>query len=235
MKISYIQHVEFEGLGSIEDWAIMRGHELHRINAYEPDCRWPSIEDFDLLIIMGGPMGVDDIKKYPWLSNELRFLKEANQARKRMIGICLGAQILARILNAKVYKNHEKEIGWYKVNRTNTIDSINYFPMLTSEMIVFHWHGETFDIPEKSIHLWESGACRNQAFIYENRILAFQFHFEMKPHNIKNLIKNCSDELVDSKFIQTETEILSQITNCDQNKVILYSILDEYIKIAYNN
>jgi GMP synthase-like glutamine amidotransferase len=199
MKISILQHVKFEGPGYIKKWAEKNGHELEVTHIHR-NSKFPDIESFDTLIVMGGPMGVND--EYAWLIKEKEFLRQAVLSEKKMIGICLGAQLIAHVLGAGVSKNKFKEIGWFKINIKKSGKNLQILNGLPENIDAFHWHGDTFEIPANAASLFESEACKNQGFIFENRILGFQFHLEILKEGIENLLINCSDELVPGKYIQ---------------------------------
>lgn len=200
MKLHFLQHVPFEGLGIISEWVKDKKIPVSR-TAFFLDEELPDINSFDLLVVMGGPMGVYDEDKYDWLKPEKEFINESILAGKAVLGICLGAQLVAGVLGAKVYKNSNKEIGWFPV-RKNTKSDSKSASVLPDEFFAFHWHGDTFDLPEEAICIGESDICKNQGFMYGDRVMALQFHLETTQTGIENLIKNCGDELVQRPFIQ---------------------------------
>ncbi|MEO6837664.1 MAG: type 1 glutamine amidotransferase, partial [Ginsengibacter sp.] len=175
LRVHYFQHISFEGLGNIEAWCHENRHTLTSTKFYE-NPTLPALAEIDWLIIMGGPMGIHDEKKYSWLVNEKKFIKEAIAARKTIIGICLGSQLLAEISGAKVYANQYKEIGWFPVHLTEEAINNKLFSGINSPIHVFHWHGDTFNLPKNAMHLAESEACKNQAFLYNGNVLGIQFH-----------------------------------------------------------
>lgn len=206
MNVHYLQHVSFEDPGMIEQWLIEREHliKCSRLYLEEP---LPDYESFDLLIVMGGPMSVKDEKEYPWLLDEKIFLEEAIKREKKILGICLGAQLLAEVMGARIFKNAHPEIGWFPVNLTPEAGSSPLFNGLPEEFTPFHWHGETFEVPEEAVRTSESEGCKNQSFTFGNRILGLQFHIEMTEFNINNLIVNCYDEIRDGRYIQEPVEM----------------------------
>jgi GMP synthase-like glutamine amidotransferase len=206
MKIHWLQHVDFEGLGIMEEWAREKGHALSCTRLFAGE-HVPALDAFDLLIVMGGPMGVHDQGKYPWIQGEKAFLRGVIAAAKPVLGICLGAQLLADVLGARVFPNEEKEIGWFPVERASTVPE-QLESLLPVRQTVFHWHGDTFTLPEKAIRLYSSIACVNQAFVYEERVIGLQFHLEVSPESIATLIENCRAELVPAPWIQKEEEML---------------------------
>ena len=210
--VHYLQHVPFEGLGSIEKVLMERGDKVSVTRLFMGE-KLPETSAFDWLIVMGGPMGIYDESEYPWLKTEKQFLKAAIEDGKTVLGICLGAQLIADVMGTQVYKNKFREIGWFKINLDLTLASaLNHTPIkdiFPQNIEVFHWHGDTFDIPEGAIPLASSEATPNQGFIFNDRIIALQFHLETTLDSAKALIKNCHNELDGSKYVQSEVEMLS--------------------------
>ena len=223
MRLHYFQHVPFEDPAFILNWARENNHTLTGTHFYKDTWMKPSVDQFDWLVIMGGPMSVYDRENYPWLLNEKKMIEQAILKGKIIIGICLGAQLIANVLGARVYPNHNKEIGWFPVDRVNVDDGYNYF---TTQFMAFHWHGDTFDIPCDAQHLMRSEGCANQAFCYQNRVFAFQFHLESTPESVKSLVINCGSELTQGPFIQSENEILHNKNHFPQMHRSLSAFLD---------
>jgi len=188
----------------------------------------PAVTDFDGLVIMGGPMSVHDEKVLPWMTGEKRLIEEAIRTGKAVLGICLGAQLIASVLGARVYRNREKEIGWYSIERKADPATVPLAERWPLRQDVFHWHGETFDIPAGAIHLASSAACVNQAFLYNDRVLALQFHLETTPTDARQLIEHGREEMIPAPFIQTEEEILS-----DKNRFHHINRMMEEIILPY--
>jgi GMP synthase (glutamine-hydrolysing) len=229
LKIHYFQHIPFEGLGSIEEWCIENGHTLSATRFYEDDSL-PELKKIDWLIIMGGPMGVNDEKEIPWLAKEKQFIRQAIAEEKTIIGICLGAQLLAESLGAKVYQNNQKEIGCFPIELTSEATQQKLFFNLKNPITVFHWHGDTFDIPENAIHLATSKACINQGFVYNENILGLQFHLETTKESLQKMIENGRNELIKERYIQTEKEIENHEEFFEDNKKFLFTLLDRLAK-----
>lgn len=224
LNIHYFQHVSFEGLGGIEEWITQKKHNLSSTRFYE-DGVLPVLADIDWLIIMGGPMSVNDEKKYPWLTSEIQFIKNAILSGKTVIGICLGSQLIAKALGARVYKNLKKEIGWFNIRLTPEAKNTKHFLDFKKEEKVFHWHGDTFDIPNDAILMASSEVCMNQAFILNNKVLALQFHLETTKESLEEMIKNGRDELVESEYIQTDETQLINEDLINHNNELLFSLL----------
>jgi GMP synthase-like glutamine amidotransferase len=224
LRIHYFQHVSFEGLGFIETWANQNGHRLSSTKFFET-FNFPTLNDFDWLIVMGGPMSVDDEDQYAWLKPEKEFISNAVAAHKTVIGICLGSQLIASALGSNVYPNKKKEIGWFPLIKTAEGKVTNLLNDLPDEITSFHWHGDTFDLPIGAIHLFKTEICANQAFSYKDHVLGFQFHFEVTPPSLRLMIDNGRHELTADDFIQTEKEILQQADQCYLSNEYLSTIL----------
>ena len=231
LRIHYFMHVPYEGLGFIEEWAHKHSHELSCTEFYEDEHKLPSIEDFDWLVIMGGSMSIYD-EAIPWLSEEKQFILKAIKSGKKVIGICLGAQLIADVLGAKVYPNRQKEIGWWPVRLTEEGERHPLLRDLLSEFITFHWHGDMFDIPEGAVRLISSDVCENQAFVYKEQVLALQFHFETTEQSVSDIIRNSRHELVNAPFIQPENKMLELMKRyISENNERLDRILDRMLDL----
>lgn len=208
MQIHVIQHVPFEGPGSIADWAVRSGHSVSVTRTFDSDP-FPVLDGVDWLVVMGGPMGIYDEEDFPWLTDEKRFIRKAVEKQKIVIGICLGAQLLADALKAKVHANRHKEIGWFPVTFSADGLSSNHFRFFGKQQEVFHWHGDTFDLPLGAVPIAGSAGCSNQAFSWSNRGFGFQFHLEITARAASELIENCRSDITEGKFIQRPDEMLS--------------------------
>ncbi len=205
MKVHVLQHAAFEGLGSIADLLAGSAAEISFTRFYLDDPL-PAPEGLDLLIVMGGPMSVNDEVEFAWLKDEKRFIRQTLDKGVAVLGICLGAQLIASATGARVYPNQEREIGWFRVAGTKGGDDSFCFPDLLD---VFHWHGETFDLPAGAVRLAGSPACRNQAFQLGKNAIGLQFHLEMTPVTVRAMVENCRHELTDGRYVQSESELLA--------------------------
>jgi GMP synthase-like glutamine amidotransferase len=201
-----LQHVPFEGLGQLDPWLGHAGFQIQHTRFFESSAL-PDPAAVDFLVVLGGPMSVNDEAIHPWLADEKEFLRRFLATGKPLLGICLGAQLLANALGARVHANREKEIGWFPIEGLPPPEHSRAcrFPARAN---VFHWHGETFDLPPGAIHLARSQACENQAFQI-GAAIGLQFHLETTPESARALIDHARSELVPATFVQTETEILA--------------------------
>jgi len=224
MRAHYLQHVPFEGLGSIASWLQNKGYEITR-TAFFDEPKLPEAKAIDFLIIMGGPMSVNDASIYPWLLAEKAFIREVIALGKPVLGICLGAQLIASTMGAKIYPNPHKEIGWFPIEAVPADKNDTFaFPTFFE---VFHWHGETFDLPSGASLLASSTGCKHQAFGMGNNIMGLQFHLEMTADSVKEIISHSRHELTDSKYIQSEETILLASSQCyTDNTKCMYEILE---------
>ncbi|SVD22983.1 uncharacterized protein METZ01_LOCUS375837, partial [marine metagenome] len=178
MRIHWLQHVPFEGLGSMEGWFLSRNHSLTCSRLYE-NSSMPSIEEFEWLVVMGGPMGVRDNDAFPWLDQEVELIRSALKNEKRILGVCLGAQLMAHAMGASVYRNPHKEISWFPVDSPK--EKTNAFvEILPPRFDAFHWHGDTFGIPESAQEIGSNETTKNQGFSMGTNALALQFHLELR-------------------------------------------------------
>ena len=216
MRMAVLQHVEFEGPAAVTDWAAgrrvsVRVFHLHRSAAL------PSLDDFDMLTILGGPMSANDKARLSWLGSEIALVHEAIASDKTVFGICLGAQIIAKALGARVYPGSAKEIGWFPVERTR---SHPFFEGLPDSFAAFHWHGETFDLPRQATLLASSEITEAQAFAVGQRVLGLQFHMGLQFHieateqSVRALVRAAGHEIGCGAFEQQPGTILTNLGQC---------------------
>lgn len=184
MKAFVIQHLHFEDLGNLQPALQDAGYDIEYFNAVNPEhLAYITKNDCDLLVVLGGPIGVYEEENYPFLTQEKNIIKQRIKQNKALIGICLGGQLIASALGAKVYAGGEKEIGWKKITTVES-DGAHYFSEL-NQHYVLHWHGDTFDLPSGARRIFSSDLYPNQGFVYGANILALQFHIEVQPHRIE--------------------------------------------------
>lgn len=225
MKIHCLVHLEFETLGNIREWACSKGYSIS-VSMPSANSFFPQPDDFDLLIIMGGLMSVYQEAEYQWLKNEKEYVKAVIGCGKAVYGVCFGAQMLSEILGGTVSKNKFREIGWHKVRSLAVIHEDSTLFHVPYDLIAFHWHGDTFTLPEGARRLFESEACMEQGFIYGGNVLAVQFHPEVDEGCVENLILNCSSDLIGGKYIQSEYYIRGRTDLIKSSSDLMFAILD---------
>ncbi|SFU45213.1 GMP synthase (glutamine-hydrolysing) [Pustulibacterium marinum] len=227
MHIHYFQHEAFEGLGCIQNWIDANQYTVSSTHFYKQESL-PDIDSFDLLIIMGGAMNIYDHEKHPWLVAEKLFIKQAIEKGKRVLGICLGAQLIADVLGAKVKRNRYKEIGWYPIQFSERAHKETFLARLPKKMYVFHWHGDTFEIPQDAVTLASSQGCENQGFLYQNKVMGLQFHLEVTTQSFKEMTAEMDDELKEqSPFIQNFNSMKAGAVNIPTCNAFMFSVLTQ--------
>ena len=187
-----------------------QGHVLTNSRLYAGD-QVPTVDDYDWLIVMGGPMSVNDEVAHPWLVAEKQAIRAAIEAGKVVLGICLGAQLIASVLGASVGQNEQKEIGWFDVRLTQNAALSPFFVDFSDSFSVFHWHGERFDLPRRALRMALSEHCDQQAFVYNERVVGLQFHLETTLGLATALIEHCGNELDEGgAAIQTGKDMLAE-------------------------
>ncbi|MGB9628551.1 MAG: type 1 glutamine amidotransferase [Thermodesulfobacteriota bacterium] len=177
-KVLIIKHIEVEGPGLIEPFLKKEKVPFQILNL-ETEPNLPKLNDLTHIIMLGGPMNVYEEDQYPFLREEDRFIKEAIQRGKSVLGICLGAQLIAKALGAKVFKAPVKEIGWYDVSLTKIGSDDPLFFKFPKTFPVFQWHGDTFEIPKGAKLIVTSSSVPYQAFRYGEKVYGLQFHLEV--------------------------------------------------------
>jgi len=178
-RLLVLQHVAHELLGTLNPLLKRSGFRIRCVNfARHPDAG-PSLDGYEGLVVLGGPMSANETDRLPHLITEMKLIEEALGRNLPVLGICLGAQLIARTLGAAVYPNRQKEIGWYDVSPTEDAGRDPLLSVLAETEKIFQWHGETFDIPKSTRHLAFSSLCANQAFRYGANVYGFQFHLEV--------------------------------------------------------
>lgn len=190
----------------------------------------PRADDFDWLVILGGPMNIYEEDKYPWLADEKRLIQQAIDQGKIVLGICLGGQLIADVLGGKVSRNEYKEIGWHPVVMTPEALDSPLFRDFSPSFIAFHWHGDTFEIPPGAVRLAVSRACANQGF-EDGRAIGLQFHLEYTKESIEKIIENCGEELVEGKYIQIAKDMISQQGNIAAANKLLETFLENVERV----
>jgi GMP synthase (glutamine-hydrolysing) len=227
VKIVVLQHAELDSPGTLADWAAGRVGTNCFVVRLDKGHPLPSLQDFDWLVSLGGPMNVDEDAQYPWLAPEKALTRAAIQAGKHVLGICLGAQIIARALGAPVTKNPHPEIGWFPIQTTLEAKTHPVWTAFPVSATVFHWHGDTFEIPDGAVRNASSEACTNQAFTFGQRVLALQFHLEVGSDDVRRFVEDGVPEA--GPYIQRPEQILE---NCESHaattRSIFFALLDRF-------
>ncbi len=228
MHIHFIQHMPFEYPASIAAWAAEKNHTTTYTRVFE-DASFPSTDTFDMLVIMGGVMGVYEEDQYAWMPAEKSFIKNAIESKKKVLGVCLGAQFVAEALGAKVFPHTIKEIGWLPVEKVVPHKLTEKLPQTFT---TFHWHGDTFTLPKNAIHLFKTKACEQQGFIYNDHVAALQFHLEVKEDLLNGMTENERAELIKDKYVQTEDEIKSLMKEyIGQQEKFMHDLLEAFVQL----
>jgi GMP synthase-like glutamine amidotransferase len=253
MRVHYLQHVPYEGIGRVRDWVASRGHELSgtamwtgtagaRAPAAGPTgaadaagntpplgaATLPDPGDVDLLVVMGGPMNVYEDREYPWLPDERAFIAACIARGAAVLGICLGAQLLAVALGGEVTRAPHMEIGWLPVELTEAARRLPGFAHFPRRFVTLQWHGDTFSIPPSAVHAASSEAVANQALACDGgRVIGLQFHLEETPESLAELVAAAGAELpAPGPWISTAEELLSPNAPYDACQELLFGLLD---------
>jgi len=178
-QLLVLRHVPHETLGTLDPLLRLTSTHFQYVDFNDEPTARPGLEGYGGLVVLGGPMNVDETDHYPHLSFELELIAKAIDRKLPVFGICLGAQLIAKTLGARVYPNQDKEIGWYDLAPTLRAADDPLFSHLKTTEKVFQWHGDTFEIPRNAVHLASSPLCPNQAFRYDKSVYALQFHLEV--------------------------------------------------------
>lgn len=230
MRLHGIRHESFEKEGEIAAWAAARGHSLTHTDLWNGEAL-PELSTFDFLVVMGGPMGAYDEDKFAWMAAEKRFIRQAAEAGKLLLGVCLGAQLMSAVLGGSVTKNRHREIGWHMVDAGPEAANSRVFSSLPARYEAFHWHGDTFSIPPGALWTAKSEACDNQAFeMNGGRIVGLQFHLETNAASMADIAANCADELnVDPAgfpYVQGASAMAQRPERLDALRGLLDQLLD---------
>lgn len=227
MRIRYLQHVPFEGLGSIAAWARSREHDVAAVRLFAGE-QAPEPDAYDLLVVLGGPMNVDEEGRYAFLAPEKRALARAIEADKPIVGICLGAQLLARVLGARVVRSPHEEIGWLPVRFTEAAATSPLLEGVPPTLETFHWHGDMVELPAGAVLAAASDGCPAQAFLYGERVVGLQFHPEATPESVSLLVEHDGAELdaPGRPYVQSSEALLAPDRPYAANARVVAAIFD---------
>lgn len=224
MRVHFLQHAEHEGLGCIGRWLRDRGHALTGTRLHRGE-RLPDAREFDWLIVMGGPMNIYQHQAHPWLVAEKSLIRDACVMKKQVLGICLGAQLVADVLGGRVTANGEQEIGWFDVTLNEEARTSRYFASFPGSFAAFHWHGDTFSYPPGATPLMSSQACARQAFSWgEERVLGLQFHLEVELDDARRWLE--VDAPAPARYVQRADEMLREPARFAENTRLMHLLLE---------
>ena len=225
-----IQHVPFEGPAAIGEWLIGRAYRIETVRLWLDETLTRS-DDYRIIVVMGGPMSVKDVQQHPWLSAEIAFLKSAIAAGTPVLGVCLGAQLIATALGCRVYAGQQKEIGWWPVEFNADALPAGLSHGIPARVTAMHWHGETFDLPPGATRFAGSPVTPNQAFLYRNHVVGLQFHLESTHESVAALTGACSHEIGNGTYQVPRAAALKHMLEgaaqyAGSTRPVLTSILD---------
>ncbi len=221
-----LQHVPFEGPAMIKNW-LDRHHFVQSQHQSSAITDWSRLPEFDWLIIMGGPMSAADEQHHPWIKDELAFIKRAIGDNKKILGVCLGSQLIARALGGDVYRAPEPEIGWFPVIPTPAGQTHPVGQLFSEQPTVLHWHGDTFTLPDSAEVLLTSKAGNKQLFVQGNNIMGIQCHLEMLPEQVERLCHEGADALAKGGiYVEQPEQLLRSQTEFDRLHALMFRLLD---------
>lgn len=231
MRIAVVQHEPFEGPGAIAEWAAGRGATVATTHVYAGEPL-PPPDAYDLLVLMGGGMSVNDEQMLPWLAPEIAYVRNGLAAGKAMLGVCLGGQLIAKAAGARVGPAAAKEIGWMEVVRVGDAPE-PWRDLLPERFTAFHWHGEAFDLPAGAARLAATATTPNQAFALGDRVLALQFHIEATPATVADLAAACAGDITPGPLQQSPAAIAAGAArHAPAMHAILFPLLDTLTRRA---
>ena len=231
MRIHWIGHVPFEGPGALATLARRRGHTLSATRVYAGEVL-PRPARFDLLVIMGGPMGVAQLHDHPHLADEMALIRAARSAGRGVLGICLGGQLIAAACGGTVTRNREPEIGWWPVTRTADAARSPFGSALPARVTTFHWHADTFTPPPGALTLARSAGCARQAFALDARTLGVQFHPESTPGTVAALCEAFPGPHGSGPFVHDSPAMRAGLVHAPAGHAVLAGWLDHFAAVC---
>jgi GMP synthase (glutamine-hydrolysing) len=228
VRVHWLIHDPAERPGIMESW--FKAQDFSISETLLGRDLLPNPDSLDLLLVMGGPMGVYDEDRYPWLVDEKGFIRRVIDSGKGVLGICLGSQLIAAALDQRVYPHTRKEIGWFPVSATPEKKQAPLFDGLPDTLTVMHWHGDTFDTGPGLVPVYSSQATPHQAFQYGSRVAALQFHPEMTERLVHEFCE--AFEVVPGPSVQTREEILAGQNHIDAGNRFLFALLENWVKAS---
>ena len=224
-------HADIEQPGTISEWARERGHRMETVHLHRGDRIGGTGGERDMLLVMGGPMNIDEDDRYPWLAPEKEAISGAVASGRLVVGICLGAQLVADVLGSEVSVNRYREIGWFPVDFTD--EATRMFPGLPRRNVVFHWHGDSFSLPAGAGLLASSEGTPCQAFHHGGHVFAFQFHMEVSRDMVASFTSTFGNDLHPDRFVQDRERILSEEEHYSRNRELIFSMMDAMVRMNW--
>lgn len=227
MRVHWLQHAEHEGLGSIEPWLRARGYRVNGTRLQRGE-ELPHADDFDWLIALGGPMNIYEHDRHPWLIREKFLIRDACVKKKHVLGICLGAQLIADVLGGSVTENREPEIGWFDVMLNDEAAESTLFEGFPRSFAAFHWHMDTFKYPPGATPLMSSEACERQAYSWgDGRVLGLQFHLEVELDDARRWLATGAPE--PRRYVHSAEEMLREPARFAENRRLMHRLLERFV------
>lgn len=223
-RFALITHADHEGPGHIAAWLTARGAALSE-HRFADGAALPPLATLAGLVVLGGPMGVYERERHPWLDDERAAVGAALAARLPVLGICLGAQLIAAALGARVAPGPRKEIGWYEVTRAAEATASPFAAAAPARITTFHWHGDGFALPPGAVRLFSSAACREQGFAIGTQVLALQFHPEVDAAMVARWARVGADELDGAPGVQSPAALLAGVGAAADGHALLDALL----------
>ncbi len=227
MKIRVLQHAPHDRMGYLRPWFEQRGDRIEITKIHEGQDL-PVDGNYDGLVVLGGPQGAYEEDRYSWMRPEKELIDRAIREEKKVLGICLGAQMIADVLGGSVYPHRTEEIGWYPVNVPSDIRSHPLMEGIPGEFVPLHWHGDTFDLPRNAVRLAGSEVCTNQGFWYGRHVLALQFHLEVRPEGLTTFLDVHREKAPRGPYVQSP-QALRENANFQRSREILHRFLDRFV------
>ena len=229
MKMLIITHASFEKPGSILSWALKNNYSVDEVMPYRGQVI-PDVSPYDFVVVMGGPQSPLEIDKAPYLVDEIAAIKNAIHQNKRLVGVCLGAQLIGEALGAKTEKSPHREIGCYPLTMLEAAQADPVFKSLPKTIDVMHWHSDMPGIADGAELLAKSEGCPRQIYRYGDRIYGFQCHFELTKELVADMIESCPDDLRTGQYVMTKEQLMN--VNYGEINARMDSVLDYLAQVA---
>lgn len=228
-----LQHAPEERGGIFEEMLLNQGWRLEVIPLFSGPERLPAQKGFELILVLGGPMSANQEEQYPFLIQEIPFVRKALKLGLPVFGICLGAQLMAKALKARIYPGPYKEIGWYWLNKTSLAKEDPLFSLLDPYFLVFQWHGETFDLPGDTVCLAGNQAFPHQAFRFGSLAYGIQFHLELTEAMLRTWLISWADEIREARPqpLSAEEILEDAVIYLDRLQAQARQVFSRYLKL----